>query len=287
MKNITTYTALFLFSVLCIVSCQPDEDTTISEEVIVNLYGKTLSKNDIKAIIPDGISTEDSIAMAKKYIQQWINKELLYRHAANNLKDSSKIKKKVKDFKKQMYVYELENQYIDSKLDTMVSYDEIEAYHKKHLSSYILDKVAVKAHYMIMDADVSSYYKELDKVRRAKPGNMDILYDAVKRTNKTIIEHNQKWIYFDELLQEISAKRNAEVEQGLKKGYFAVEDSVNRYIVKINDVIMPGDTMPVDLIENKISHIIINKRKKELLTDLKNQLLQDAKTNGNLVINEN
>lgn len=288
MKTYITYTGLFLIIVLCIASCHPNkEKATNNEDIIVNLHGKTLSKNDIKAIIPGGLSKEDSVAMAKKYIQQWINKELLYRHAVNNLKDTAKIKEKVQDFKKQMYVYELESQYVDYELDTMVSYDEIKAYHKKHLDSYLLDKIAVKAHYMIMDAEVQSYYKELDKVRRAKPGDMDILYDAVKRTNKTVVEHNQKWIYFDELLDEINSNKNPEVEEGLNKGYFAVEDSINRYIVKITDVAMSGDTMPVDLIENKISHIIINKRKQALLTELKNQLFQDAKTSGHLVINEN
>ncbi|MGC9332175.1 MAG: hypothetical protein ACP5DZ_09930 [Bacteroidales bacterium] len=278
---------LFFLALLLLTSCNHEEET-VPEDVLIRLYGQTLTTEELEKMIPDDISEKDSIEMAKKYIQKWINETLLYRSAIKNLKDSSKIKEKVQDFRKQMYIYEYENQYLESKLDTIVTREEVEAYYENHLQSYALDRLAVKAHYMIMDAKIPFYYREMDKVRRATPERMDILYDAIKGTNKIIVEHNEKWMYLDDLLKEIHAVNNQDVRQkAIQLGYFAVEDSTKRYIVKINEKLMPGDTMPVDLIESKISHIIVNKRKQELITNLKNQLIQDAKSSDTIVINTN
>ncbi|MDA3818895.1 MAG: hypothetical protein PF590_00260 [Candidatus Delongbacteria bacterium] len=279
--------ALFFSAFLFLTSCHYEEEA-MSEDVLISLYGKTLTMKELEKMIPDDISEKDSIEMAKKHMQKWMNETLLYRSAIENLKDSSNIKEKVRDFRKQMYIYEYESQYVESELDTIVTREEVKAYYENNLQSYALDRKAVKAHYMIMDAEIPAYYRELDKVRRATPERMDILYDAIKGTNKTIVEHNDKWMYMDDLLKEIHAVDNRDVRQkALQLGYFAVEDSTKRYIVKINEKIMPGDTMPVDLIESKISHIIVNKRKQELITNLKNQLIQDAKSSDAIVINEN
>ncbi len=287
MKRFKIYAVLFFSGFLLLVSCQHDEEP-VSEDVLVRLYGNTLTMRELGNVVTDDISEKDSIEIAERYIQKWINNELLFRYAVENLKDSTTIQEKVQDFRKQMYIYEYETQYVESELDTVVSRDEVEAYYEENLQCYAIDRPAVKAHYMIMDAEVPAYYRELDIVRKARPGKMDILYNAIKGTNKTIVEHNKKWMYFDDLLKEIDAvdKQNLQ-QQALQVGYFAVEDSVKRYIVKINDKLMPGDTMPVDLIKSKISHIIINKRKQELITHLKNQLIQDAKSSADIVINEN
>ncbi|MEA3447886.1 MAG: hypothetical protein U9Q98_05475 [Bacteroidota bacterium] len=278
---------LFFLALLLLTSCHHEEEP-VTEDVLIRLYGKILTTEELEKMIPDDISEKDSIEMARKYMQKWVNETLLYRSAIENLKDSSKIKERVRDFKKQMYIYEYESQYVESELDTIVTREEVEAYYENNLQSYALDRLAVKAHYMIMDAEIPAYYRELDKVRRATPERMDILNDAIKGTNKTVVEHNDKWMYFDDLLKEIHAVNNQDVRQkALQLGYFAVEDSTKRYIVKINEKLMPGDTMPVDLIESKISHIIVNKRKQELITNLKNQLIQDAKSSDAIVINEN
>ncbi len=269
------------------VACR-QEDKAVSEDFIVSLNGNTLTSQEVSEVIPQNIPEKDSTELAEKYIQKWINSELLFRSAVKSLNDSTSIQKKVNAYRKQMYIYEYENQYVRAELDTVVSYDEVQAYYDNNMMYYLLERPAVKAHYMIMDSEIPAYYREIDKVRRARPGKMDILYDAIKGTNKTIVEHNERWIYFDELQKEINAVNKPEIQQeAFQKGYFAVEDSIKRYLVKINDVLMPGDTMPVDLIEKNISQIIINKRKQELITNLKNQLLQDAKSDGDIVINEN
>jgi hypothetical protein len=287
MKFFFKYCLLVLFMCFLAVACR-QEDKAVSEDFIVSLNGNTLTSQEVSEVIPQNIPEKDSTELAEKYIQKWINSELLFRSAVKSLNDSTSIQKKVNAYRKQMYIYEYENQYVRAELDTVVAYDEVQAYYDNNMMYYLLERPAVKAHYMIMDSEIPAYYREIDKVRRARPGKMDILYDAIKGTNKTIVEHNERWIYFDELQKEINAVNKPEIQQeAFQKGYFAVEDSIKRYLVKINDVLMPGDTMPVDLIEKNISQIIINKRKQELITNLKNQLLQDAKSDGDIVINEN
>ncbi len=272
--------------VISIAACNPPEDEDPPEDAIVSVYRTGLSASELEELIPDALPSEDSLQIASDYIRKWINQQLMYRKAMSELNDTADIARKIREFRRQLYIYEFEQQYLANNLDSVVDRDEVETYYKKHLSEYVLDRIAVKAHYMTMDVNVGTYYRELAKVRRSSSDNMTELYDAMENTNKEIVEH-RRWIFLDDLLDEINAEMNPQVRSGLDIGYFSTVDTTHRYIIKINELLNPGDTIPVDLLETKISEIILNKRKQNLLADLKNQLRENAKLENNLIIHEN
>jgi hypothetical protein len=193
---------------------------------------------------------------------------------------------KIQDYRRELFRYEMETEYVKSNLDSSLRVDEIRDYYESNLGEYKLEELAVKAHYIIMDAEVLSYYYELDKVRRSSPGDMDLLYDAEKRSNIQVFEHND-WIYFSDLLEEINATLTPELEYGLQLGYFTTQDDENRYIVKINEQKMSGDTIPMSLIYSEIEKVLLNQRQNELLDKFVNDLYQDAKSKQSIVYKEN
>lgn len=262
------------------------ETKSVGDDVIVSVYDRNLKQDELDNYIPDYFMTDDSIEAAETYIRTWIDNELIYHYARERLKDTSEIAKKVDAYRKDLFRYEMETQYLNMHLDTVVSPAEIDAYYKEHLGEYKLEQMAVKAHYITMDVKVQTYYYELDKVRRSTPENMEELYDAGKRTNIKVVEH-RKWMFLSDLLQEINASKTPQIEQGLQIGYFFTEDEEHRYIVKINEKKLVGDTVPVDLISKDIRSIIMNQRKDDLLRSFTNDLFQDAKSKQAIVYKEN
>lgn len=270
---------------LTMTSCHRKTES-VGDDVIVSVYDRELKLSELDDFIPDYFMTDDSIEAAEAYIRTWIDNELVYHYARERLKDTSEIAKKVDAYRKDLFRYEMETQYLNMHLDTAISPAEIQAYYKEHLGEYKLDQMAVKAHYITMDVKVQTYYYELDKVRRSTPEKMEELYDAGKRTNIKVVEH-RKWMFLSDLLQEINTSKTAQIEQGLQIGYFFTEDDEHRYIVKINEKKMLGDTVPVDLISKDIRAIIMNQRKDDLLRSFTNDLIQDAKSKQAIVYKEN
>lgn len=285
MRSFKNSIYLGVIASLLFISCNP-KPKALADNVIVSVHEQNLYVSDLEAVIPSYFLSEDSIEVAENYINSWINQELIYQYAKQRLRDTMEIHKKIQDYRRELFRYEMEKQYVKSNLDSSITVDEISDYYDTHLGEYKLEELAVKTHYIIMDAEVASYYYELDKVRRSTPENMDLLYDAEKRSNIQVFEHND-WIYFSDLLEAINTKLTPEVEYGLQLEYFTTVDDKNRYIVKINEQKLPGDTIPMSLIYSDIERVLLNQKQDELLDNFVNDLYQDAKSKQSIVYKEN
>ena len=285
MRDVKHKIYLVVIVSIILFSCKPKQEPP-ADNVIVTVNDRNLYYSDLDASIPSYFSSEDSTEIANNFISNWINKELIYDYAIHRLRDTAEIHRKIMDYRRELFRYEMEKQYVKSNLDSSISVSEIQEYYDTQLGEYKLEEHAVKVHYIIMDVEVASYYYELDKVRRSSPGNMDLLYDAAKRSNIRVVEHND-WIFISDLLLEINAKMSPDIQTGLQLGYFFTEDEENRYIVKINEQKMPGDTVPMSLIYNDISTVLLNQRENDLLDKFVNDLNQDAKSKQSIVYKEN
>ncbi len=253
---------------------------------IVRVYNSVLNHSDMKNVVPPGYSAEDSAEISNNYIKKWVKQELLYYYALENLNDTEEISRRVKDYEKALYCHKIEEQYLQEHLDTLVPVEEIEAYYNQNLSEYKLKQAAVKAHYMIMDVGIPSFYIEYDKVIRSKPDKMTDLYELIKNTDKKIVEHFD-WIYLDDLLSEVKTDLTPQIDYGIQVKYFYTEDETNRFLVKIDEIKEIGDTVPLNLVQAEINEIIINQRKEDLVTNLLNNLNRDATNKQNIIYKEN
>ena len=72
-----------LLIAILIVSCE-NAQTYKKEEVAAQVGDKVLLKKDIPDLFQN-LSSEDSLKIAEKYVQNWVKKELLLKRAEINL----------------------------------------------------------------------------------------------------------------------------------------------------------------------------------------------------------
>ena len=77
MVNMFKNVFLSILLVFCLCSCGKSSDEVSEEDVLVVCGGKSLSRQEVVANIPRGLSRTDSAAMARKYIDSWIDTHLL------------------------------------------------------------------------------------------------------------------------------------------------------------------------------------------------------------------
>jgi hypothetical protein len=79
---------------------------------------------------------------------------------------------------------------------------------------------------------------------------------------------------------------NAENKNQLlkKSNYVQLKDSLNLYLVQVNNVRLQNDYAPLEYVKPSIKQIVINKRKLELIKQLENDITKDAIKNNQFQI---
>lgn len=130
------------------MSCGAKKEET-TEKPVAKVYDKNLYPSDLQNIVPADITKKDSIELMKKYIEKWIQDELVLHYAEENLTtEQLNIDKEVAEYRKNLIIYNYQSELIKQKLDTIVSQSEIESYYNSHLSNFILKDNIVNVYYI-------------------------------------------------------------------------------------------------------------------------------------------
>ena len=274
-----------VISVINVISgCNGNET---DKEPVARVYDSYLNKSDIRIILPQGISYQDSISLSKSYIDNWIRQRLILHKAELNLTDKSRyigIEKQLQDYRNSLINYTYKEELIRQKLDTVVTDKEIEDYYTANLKNFELKDNIIKVIYV----KVGKNSPGLNKVRKWYRADDDegkiLLEEYCHQFALTFFLDDNSWILFDDLLKEVPINTYNK-DQFLKYNRFLeVEDSLNRYFVNIKDFKIKNSISPMSFEKDNIRHIILNKRKLMLIKKMEESVYQEALANNDFEI---
>jgi len=272
---------------LLLVSCKdrPEDRDRGNEKPVARVFERKLYLSDFSSNIPRQLNKKDSQLFVNTYVEQWILSELLRYQAENNLSAEEKnIEKEIDEYRKNLLVYRYETELVKQKLDTSVSQQEIEEYYKAHEQNFMLKDNIVKVTYV--KAGVKSPTPE--KVRK-----WYVSADAKDRDNlkKYCIQYadnffldDNTWLLLDDVMKEIPL-RDYNPELLLKTTRkIEISDSLFNYFLFIRDFKIKNMASPLSFEKDNIRQVIINKRKLQLIEEMKQSVHSQAKENGNFEI---
>lgn len=278
------FKVMFLFVFIpFFVACGHKDAAKGEKDVLVSLNDEKLYLQDVIKLIPLNCLSEDSATFVNDYIYSWVSERLLYEDAKNKLNDTSLIVKKINDYRRQLYIYYYKENLIYSDINTEVSVEEINEYYNKHLDDYVLETTYVKAHYLTMDAKVLTHSDEWEKIQNTSIVDEKLLKDYCVGTGRRVY-FIEEWTEIRDFLDIINYSGEfSEYNIGNSNGLDYINGDL-RYIVKIDEFRTKGDYMPIELISPQITQILINKKKEEKITQVKKELIENAKKEGTLII---
>ena len=92
-------TGLLLISLLFCASCADKHDHK-GQTPLVEVDGNFLYKEDLQAVLPAGLSKDDSLLFAEHYVRSWVEDVLLFNQAQSNIPDNGEIDKLVENYRK-------------------------------------------------------------------------------------------------------------------------------------------------------------------------------------------
>lgn len=246
---------------------------------VARVGNKYLNKAELVNIIPKGASPKDSLDIINRYISTWVKKQLLLNHVQSTKGiDQKAIEEKVDEYRQTLIAYELQKHYVQDKLDTLVTEEEIKKYYQEHLQNFELKRNIVKGIYLKVPSDAPRLEKLSALIKSNLPADGKELQSYALRFATSYSLETNTWVDFDVLVKDGLFASITNKVQFLKANKYAIDkDKEYTYFLKITDYKIQDQISPLEFVREQIKSIIINKRKVILANELEDEVFNKAK----------
>lgn len=280
-KTVLTLRVFFLlFSSCSFLRSEKEQDNPI-----VRVNDQFLSAEELSSIIPESISSQDSVMLVRGYIDRWIEKQLMIEQAEINLtKDLNSIEKQVEEYRNDLLIYAYQNQMVNQRLDTNLTEQELLNYYNEHKDNFELKDYLVRVVYVKLDTNAP----QLNEVRKWLESDTEKdfieLEDYCYQFAVNFYLEENKWLYLDELLREIPIEGYEKRKLLNNKKIVDFSDGTYLYLIRFLDHKLKDSISPFELEKENIRSIIINQRKLDFINKLKKNLYDEALRKGKFEI---
>ena len=259
---------------------------TDDREPIARVNDAYLYKEDVEGLVPEGASKEDSLLMVNAYINRWARQLLLMEGALLNLSESKQkeFSKLVDQYKNDLYTKAYLEALVKKNIDTLVNRSEAEVFYEANKESFKLNDDLLQFRYISLPLNPINLDTIKNRFRRFKAKDKRYL-DSISVQFKSYSLNDSLWVKYNQLAEKIAVVNLENKDQLLKKSNFLqLKDSLNLYLMQVNDVRLQNDYAPLEYVMPSLRQIVINKRKIELIKQLENDITKDAIKNNQFQI---
>lgn len=277
---------IFLFVLgYCLASCNFFKETD-DREPIARVNDMYLYEEDIQDLVADGTSKEDSTLLVNGYITRWATQLLLVDGSERNLPQNKQdeFTKLVDQYKKDLYTKAYLEALVKKSIDTFISVTEANELYESNKETFKLNDELIKFRYITIP--LNAVNKDEISKRFTRFSKKDIRYlDSIAVQFKTYSLNDSIWIKASQVADKISVVNSENKKELLKKSNFIqLKDSIDLYLMQINDVLLQNDYAPLEYVKPTIRQIVINRRKLELIKQLEKDITKDAIKNNQFEI---
>ena len=262
---------IFITSIFILTSCFNKE----KGRVIASVNENDLLLSQVLKEMPSQV--EDSTFFVEKYMNDWIRKQLMIYHAEINLSsDIQNYEKQIEDYRASLLIYAYQQELINQNFDTSISYSQIENYYNQHKDEFKLNKNIFKGRFIVVEKSAPQL-KNLNKWYKSdKDDSILDLIDYCQQFAKEYYLEDDKWQYFSVFNNKLPVYIQQEDYFLENTKGVVFEDENLRYYVLVKDFKISGSVSPLELEQNKIRNVLLNKNKIEYLKQLEDEMYQNG-----------
>ncbi len=284
LKNTFSRLILFLF-VLALFSCDYFRQTD-NRKVVVRVNDSYLYEEDIQALINENTSAEDSAIIVSNYITRWATQKLLIDRAELNLPvaQQKEFEELVQNYRNELYTNAYTDALVTRDLDTSLNREDIVDYYEQNKENFILGEDLVKLRYINLAKNSNNLDEIKSKFKRFnEKDQQDLMTMAIQFKNYSM--NDSVWVKTKTVYNKIGPLSVEDRSSLLKKSNFMeLQDSLNVYLVYVNDVLSRDEQAPIEYASATVREILLNKRKQALIKELEKDITKDAIKNNEFEI---
>ena len=280
-----------LLIALLAVSCQMVHRVTdtaaelFGDAVVARVGEHRLMRSELAEYIPAGVSSEDSLGLAQQYIKAWAEELLFLDMAESRLsKEEQDVSKELEEYRRTLLKYRYEERYINERLDTLISDEEVRNYYQEHTDKFLVERPLLKARYMIIPADSRSL-KKIKELMSSDDAMDAIAADSLAFTAALrYVDSSDNWMDAILLARDLGTDEVSMMKALKGRSIELKGDDGNLRVAWVVDIVQKGSPAPLDYCAERIKDILLSARKHELVSGLEQDLLKDALGKGKFVI---
>jgi hypothetical protein len=255
------------------------------DAVVARVGPHRLTRSELADYIPAGVSSEDSLGLAQQYIKAWAEELLFVDLAETRLSDDEKdVTKELEEYRRTLLKYRYEERYINERLDTLISDEEVRDYYQAHKDKFLVDRPLLKTRYMVIPAG-SRNLRRLKELMASEDVVDAVAADSLAFTAAIkYVDSSDNWMDAILLARDLGTDE-VSMMKALRGRFIELKgDDGNLRVAYVVDIVQKGSPAPLDYCAERIEDIILSARKHELVSGLERDLLNDALGKGKFVI---
>lgn len=256
----------------------------MSGEAVASVGKSRLYRSELDKALPGGLSPEDSTRLARQYINTWASDVIFLEIAERQLSEEElDVSKELDDYRRALLKYRYEQRYVNDRLDTLVTSDQIEEYYGQHPDKFVLQVPVAKADFLCIapDSPCLGEFRESivsDEVEQMRLTDSLAWSAAIKYEN-----FGGRWIDMTVLAREFGIDY-AELMSLRRKDWIEYGGTGFLCMAYLREFVPAGQPAPVEYAAPLIRDILLSVRKRELVSTLEQDLLEQARENGKFEI---
>tara|TARA_X000000950_G_scaffold288790_1_gene407400 strand:- start:5756 stop:6595 length:840 start_codon:yes stop_codon:yes gene_type:complete len=251
-----------------------------SENINIARVGeKFFSEEDLIDRLPKNLNLKDSTDLVNELIENWALNQLLIKNAEINLSDSekNKLKKISENYYNDLLVSAYKNKVAAFNSDTMVNENDIYEYYNKNFKNFLLYEDIIKGRYARLNKNNFNLSEIKRRFKRFNQSDL-VFFDSISLQLLNYSLNDSTWVNKDLFFDKIPIINSDEIERIVKKMLYVVkEDSLDVYLVKIEEFKGTNEKAPLDFINSRIKELIKKKKKVDFIKKFDNEILGNAK----------
>ena len=264
---------LVLMFMGCSKTSQQDNTDAIARVNDVYLY-----ESDLENLVPSGASKNDSVAIVKDYINRWAMQQLLVNRAEKNINKTKQqeLEELINQYKIDLYSKSYLEDLVMTKVDTLISDDEIKRYYEKNKNNFKASEPLIKLRYInLIKGNTKLGIINNKLLNFSKKDQAELQKMAVQFKNYAL--NDSIWVDVNQIYEKLPFINQENKQKFISPGMaYQFTDNNLIWLVKIKDVVEKNNNVPLQYIKPTIKQIILNNRKKDLINKIQTEITNDA-----------
>ncbi|MCF6297979.1 MAG: hypothetical protein L3J08_08360 [Flavobacteriaceae bacterium] len=245
------------------------EDNAVAR--VNNFY---LYEEEITEKMFSNFTKEDSLLFRSNYINSWALEKILLDKARINIEDkNSDIKKLVASYEKELLIDRYKQAILQQELDTIITNQDIDKHYKKNKNIYKLNEKLIQLKYVNYNKDINNERKVIKLFKSKSSENIRELIKKELEFNSFNF-NDSIWVSLKSVLRKLPILKD--IKNIKKNDFIKKEDSLEVYLVAVNDILRRNQIAPKKYILPRIKQMILHKRKLKLIQEIEKSLITDA-----------
>ena len=236
-----------------------DSAAFTDDHVIAKVYGESLLRSDLPALLDEKMNRKDSIGFVNKFIDDWVHQQVIAHYCIQKESGNSAIEKQVTAYRNTLLIHQFKSDFLAQEVDTNVSENELLAELKLKPEQNRLITTIVKGRFIVLARNAP----KIDQIRAliAKQGSKEKkeLKSICLRFAEQFQIQDEHWQDLDILVSKSPFATHLGKYE--RKGIYEIADEDYLYLLSIVDSKPFGSIAPVSYIKDKLKVSILQDRK--------------------------